>query len=75
MDNVVKFPKRPGAHHRAMSNLLETENYLSFWFDDEGVLHYSFGKGMSLEQMTYLLKTLGIIVTDTMKDEVDLVET
>lgn len=71
MDNVIKFPKIPGARHRAMCNLLETENYLSFWFDSEGELHYSFGNGMTLEQMTYLLKILGIIVTDTIKSETE----
>lgn len=74
-ENVVTFKQREKTQHEKVSELLGVSNYALFFFTESGALCYSFGEGMTNEQLAYMSKMLDIITVDTIQATTSLERT
>lgn len=67
MDNLISMKPREKTRHEKLTEILGSSNYLTFHFTEAGALAYTFGEGMSDEQLAYLGRMLDIITLETIK--------
>lgn len=69
---ILEFSAKEKTRHEKISELLGSSNYLTFSFTSSGALAYTFGEGMTDEQLTYINKILDIITHDTLKNNCEM---
>jgi len=69
MDNILRFIPRPKSDDQKQREALETDKYVSMWFNEEGEISYLIGEGISIEQLTFMAKFLDLMLIDKFKEE------
>jgi hypothetical protein len=69
MSDVIEFKLKDETRHDKIAKAIESKEFICFWHNKDGYLSYTIGTDITTEQMAFMEKVLGIVVTDTMKEE------
>lgn len=70
--NTIQFKPKEKDRHEKLTDVLESDSYLCFWFNSQGNLMYRVSTKVTDEQLCYIEKMVSMVTEEILKSHTEI---